>query len=381
VSTIKSKGFIVLPKNKILLFIKTPPPVNGATIMNQIVEDNHLIKENFFVRSIPIHYVSDIKDFGKISYDKILKVINVLFKLIYELIFHRPDLVYFQVSPKGFAFLRDFMFSLIIKIRKVNILYHLHGKGIQDEAKNNLKKILYRLLFNNSKVICLSGMLTDDIREVYSGNPFVVNNGIPVNNLPIKKDTINLEFKVIYLSNLYESKGIKIFLDSLKILKEKKKKFKAVIIGKEADWTKSKINDFCLNNNLLKNVEYLGAQYGEAKKEILDKIDVFVFPTFYANEAFPLVILEAMQLGLPVISTFEGAIPEIVDDGLTGFLVKQQDELDLAEKIETLLRDKELRIKMGEAGRKKFEENYTLEIFEKNMHNVFDSVLKENDKY
>ena len=84
-----------------------------------------------------------------------------------------------------------------------------------------------------------------------------------------------------------------------------------------------------------------------------------------------------MRAGLPVISTFEGAISEIIDDGKTGYLVKQRNINELAEKIAILIKDKELREKMGKAGRKKFLERYTLEKFEKNMVRVFDQILNK----
>ena len=81
-------------------------------------------------------------------------------------------------------------------------------------------------------------------------------------------------------------------------------------------------------------------------------------------------IFEAMQFRLPLISTFEGAIPEIIEDGVNGFLVAQKDVIALANKLEVLIKDKELRSKMGAAAYLKFSNNYTLEIFENNMVKV-----------
>ena len=82
-----------------------------------------------------------------------------------------------------------------------------------------------------------------------------------------------------------------------------------------------------------------------------------------------------MQFALPVVSTFEGAIPEIVDDGVTGFLVPPKDVISLAEKIEILINNKNLRIQMGDAGRKKFLEKYTLDKFEQNLLKVFGEIV------
>ena len=87
-----------------------------------------------------------------------------------------------------------------------------------------------------------------------------------------------------------------------------------------------------------------------------------------------------MQFGLPVVSTYEAAIPEIVDNGFTGFLVDKNAVIQLAEKIEILIADPNLSKKMGDAGRKKYEQEYTLEIFEEKMIDVFQEVSYEIEK-
>ena len=67
--------------------------------------------------------------------------------------------------------------------------------------------------------------------------------------------------------------------------------------------------------NLNDRIAYVGRKVGEEKEAFFRQSDVFVFPTYYYNECFPLVILEAMEYKLPVISTNEGGIPDIVKDG------------------------------------------------------------------
>ena len=100
-----------------------------------------------------------------------------------------------------------------------------------------------------------------------------------------------------------------------------------------------------------------------------------LFPTFYHNECFPLVLLEAMEHGLPCISTTEGGIPGIVDDGKTGFLVPKHDVAVLADKILLLLNDSVLRSNMGKVGREKFEKEFTLEVFEKRMTWILEHIV------
>ena len=103
--------------------------------------------------------------------------------------------------------------------------------------------------------------------------------------------------------------------------------------------------------------------------------DVFVFPTYYHNECFPLVLLEAMQHALPCISTDEGAIPDIIDDGETGFVVKKRNPQQLAARIIELANDRKKAVDMGMKGYQKYKQNYTLEAFEQRLYNVFEQLI------
>ena len=91
---------------------------------------------------------------------------------------------------------------------------------------------------------------------------------------------------------------------------------------------------------------------------------------YYHNECFPLVLLEAMMFSLPIISTSEGGIPDIVQNGETGFIVQKQNPEHLAEKILILINNPCKRKLMGVNGNEKFYKNYTLDIFEKRLTKI-----------
>lgn len=107
---------------------------------------------------------------------------------------------------------------------------------------------------------------------------------------------------------------------------------------------------------------------------MFSKTDIFAFPTYYHNETFGLVNLEAMQYSIPVVSTFEGGIPDVIDDGNTGFLVPQKNALALAGKLEILINNPTLRLKMGEAGRRKYEKEFTLNHFELRLKEILTQI-------
>ena len=81
-----------------------------------------------------------------------------------------------------------------------------------------------------------------------------------------------------------------------------------------------------------------------------------------------------MMFGLPVISTNEGGIADLVNNGETGFIVKKQNPEKLAEKIKHLIDNPQKAILMGERGREDFLEKYTLEVFERRMAHILNQI-------
>jgi len=252
----------------------------------------------------------------------------------------------------------------------------LHGKGIKEASERSvIMRRLYRWAFNGSSVICLSKSLEDDISLVYKGVPYTVNNGIPklIDSFERLSDN-NASINVLFLSNLLYSKGIIVFLDALSLLEESyRRKINVKIVGKEAELSWSMLNDEIVRRNIQNFVCFVGQKYGEEKLNIYHNTDILIYPTL--NDAFPVVILEAMQFGIPVIASIEGAIPDIIEDGINGFLVEKNKPEQITSKLIQLIDNPDLRIDMGKNGKTKFLNNYTLEIFERNIQSVFESVF------
>jgi glycosyltransferase involved in cell wall biosynthesis len=86
------------------------------------------------------------------------------------------------------------------------------------------------------------------------------------------------------------------------------------------------------------------------------------------------VAIEAMMFGLPVVATNWRGLPDIVVDGETGFLVPPKDAKSIAERLERLISDQDLRRIMGAAGRRRYEQNFTVEKFRNSMEEVLSAV-------
>jgi phosphatidylinositol alpha-1,6-mannosyltransferase len=108
----------------------------------------------------------------------------------------------------------------------------------------------------------------------------------------------------------------------------------------------------------------------EQLKQYYLRSDIFVMPS--RQEGFGIVFLEAMALGKPVIAGDHGGSTEVVQNGVTGFLVDLDDPDALTDRLVLLLRDEALSKKMGEAGRRRVDENYTFPLFEERLTRLLD---------
>ena len=160
------------------------------------------------------------------------------------------------------------------------------------------------------------------------------------------------------------------------MLKQNGVDFDCSFIGGLGDIDVDNFNNYLNENELTDNVKYLGQKFGIDKHRAFTETDIFVHPTM--NDCFPLVLLEAMQHQLPIISTYEGGISDIVDNDKTGFLIPKNDAEALAEKLEILIKNQDIRLKMGKAGRHKYEKEFTLDIFEKKMNSILNQTIEQN---
>lgn len=123
-----------------------------------------------------------------------------------------------------------------------------------------------------------------------------------------------------------------------------------------------------LSGEEIKYVDYYGPIYGKAKLKVLSCHDILVFPTM--NDTFGLVAVEAMQAAMPVITTNESALPDIVKHGETGFICTKGSSTEFADAIEKLIGDTTLRLKMGKQGYLRYKKYFTIDSFEKNILNI-----------
>ena len=369
VSYLKQLNFNLM---KILFVLHCPPPVHGSSIVGLQIKESKIINEAFSCKYINLGTSKTIEEIGKKRVVKFFRYLAILFQIFWNVILNRPDLCYFSITAKDFPFYKDASLALLVKAFGIRIIYHFHNKGVSLRKDKYVDDLLYRLTFKNSIFILLSKYLYPDIQKyVIKEHVYYCPNGMPDENVICnKKDESNV-VELLFLSTLMESKGIFVLLEVCRILQQKNLVFNCTIVGGTGDVSEQLLRSKLYETDL---INYVGEKNGKEKEDVFAKTDIFIHPTF--EDCFPLVLLEAMQHSLPVVSTFEGGIIDIVENGKTGYLVPQKDPEALAEKLEYLIRNPDLRKQMGSAGRLKFEREFTLEKFELRLKEILQKVTE-----
>ncbi|MGZ3944948.1 MAG: glycosyltransferase family 4 protein [Mucilaginibacter sp.] len=365
---------------KVLFILHLPPPVHGASMMGQLINDSTMVNNSFEADYINLSISKNLNEIEKYGVPKFFRLLKLQGKVLRALLKKKYDLCYITLTVSGPSFYKDLLIVLLLKLFRRKIIYHFHNKGVEEASRLSINRMLYRLTFSNTKSILLSNHLFPDIkRYVNESDVYYCPNGIPVNPY---KDAHQPEpgdsgvCRLLFFSNMMLQKGVFVLLDACKLLKYKGVNFECHFVGAWSDISESEFKGEVEKNGLQNHVFAHGGKYGAEKGKFFFNSDVFIFPTYYHNETFGLVNLEAMQFSLPVISTTEGGISEVVSDGVTGFLVPQRNVTALARKIELLINDPVLRHKMGEAGRERYYNNFTIGKFEERLVNI----LKDSAK-
>ena len=122
-------------------------------------------------------------------------------------------------------------------------------------------------------------------------------------------------------------------------------------------------------------VDFTGAVGPRSRHELLERADIFVFPPRW-QEGQPIVAIEAMSAGLPVIVTASGGLAETVHAGVEGLVVPRNCPQAVADSVVELLGDEPLRARLGSAGRTRYESGYTLDRWLSRMRSFFAGALE-----
>jgi glycosyltransferase involved in cell wall biosynthesis len=199
------------------------------------------------------------------------------------------------------------------------------------------------------------------------------NGGIDTNEFhpavePFFKEKLGLEDKIVILfaGRFDRGKGLDFLAESIFEVVKKKKEAHFILCGSGP--LEKKLNQQLSDINVRRYVTFIPWIPYEKMPHLHASADIFVYPSIPLpmwEEQFGKSIVEAMACGKPIVSTTSGAIPEVVVNRKTGLLVAPEDSRALRDSLLILIEDEKLRKKMGRAGRKRVEENYSHEVVAK----------------
>jgi glycosyltransferase involved in cell wall biosynthesis len=193
-----------------------------------------------------------------------------------------------------------------------------------------------------------------------------------------RRSSENSELTVVFLGRLERRKGTHVLLDAIPRVLTQLPRVRFVLIGHDRAHCRGgrTHQQYALEeypSEMIKQVSFVANATEDEVNWQLQHADVFVAPSLY--ESFGLVFLEAMRWGTPVIGTTAGGIPEIIENGKSGILVTPGDDEGLASAIIGLLRDRQQREKLGQAGKYRVETEFTAHGMARRMADFYQHVI------
>lgn len=332
-------------QNKTLFFGPYPKPVTGQSMAFKEVYD---------------HFVSPklLCNITKFEENKIMNTLYVFICVPRLFLFNKINVVYFTCSRSNLGVIKDLYLILFAYLAKARIINHLHGADFNSFFENSswfLRKLIKWAYNKVETSIVLTEGMEKEFQHFDKMKVEVIPNSYPkaFNEISFEhlKNIKNSEgLNIIFLSNIMYSKGIVFFLESLPFLLTKHVNLTVSIAGLPmGDYLKNKweiSNIFFdglekLKDKFPNRINYYGLASGKFKEEILEKSSIFILPTIYKTEAFPLTIIESMYYGNAIITTNHNYLPGIVKEK-NGILIDCGSVDDIQNSIDSLLENSEL---------------------------------------
>jgi glycosyltransferase involved in cell wall biosynthesis len=257
----------------------------------------------------------------------------------------KPDVVHSQTT----------LYSIPAEAAKkfLKIPYVVWGRGSEIYSPGRLLSIISKSpLQNADAVLALTEDMKREMQKVCPREVSVIPNGISLEKFKVssryKKESTRT---VIFVGRLHPVKGIQYLIEAMTIVHQKMPDTKLIIVGDGAE--RSRLEKHVKELDLNDCIQFAGKVPQERIPEFMHQADIFVLPSL--SEGFPSVLLEAMASGLPVIATSVGGIPELIDEGINGFLVNIKRPDEIADRILTLMQNDDIRKEMSANNREKAE--------------------------
>jgi colanic acid/amylovoran biosynthesis glycosyltransferase len=289
------------------------------------------------------------------------------------------DIIFCQSATLGRQILETPALAAWLKQRK--LVVSLRGADItKDEVKNNIH--LYQRLFNETDLFL---PVCDYFKQI------AMQLGCPEEKITVHHSAIDCSqfsfkerkqekknaLRFVSVCRLVEKKGLAIALQAIAQLASTYKDIHFTIVGRGR--LKEQLENMAKNLKISDKVTFLGWATHKQIIDILHTSHIFLLPSIRAEngdeEGIANALKEAMATGLISIATYHAGTPELITDGVSGFLVPQKDSTALARKIEYVIKHPEIWKSVGLAARKKIEKEFETKQSIKDLEIIFNRLL------
>jgi glycosyltransferase involved in cell wall biosynthesis len=333
------------------------------------------ILESRLGRKFDITYIaSQAEAFGKIGKIILAAVATIRFAAV--CIWKRPDLAYIHVGSNASLY-RESAFILLAKLLGRRTIAHFHAGDVRMYLPGQPsigRKFIRWALSHSDRIIAVSAESLDDLREML---PFaeitLLPNAIDFSWLCSHKansmvDSEDDKVRLLFVGAVGKLKGEADLISALALLQQRNFDIKTSFLGYGAE----RLADICVHAGVSELVEHLGPVALTERAAFFQRADIFVLPTY--AEAMPISVIEAMAAGLPIVTTPVGGIPEIIEDGKEGFLFPCGDVRAMADSIGRLVKDKDLRLRMGLLAKKRAKDQMDFEDYIERLEGEIEQV-------
>ncbi len=348
--------YLHIPKNKIMRLLK------GI----------YLLLKNFYLNPLLL-----LKSLDVIKYGRFALSLKLLYAAVAFLKYESCDVLYCHFGPNGMlgVMLRD------IGVVKGKVITSFHGvdlsKYIQDRGQH-----VYRYLFTNGDLFLPVCRFWQDILIQMGCPPHkTIVHRMGVDTMKFAK-TASVPIndgrtRVLTIARLVEKKGVVYGIRAVGKARRRFPNLFYTIIGEGP--LRQELENLVVTSDLSDTVRLMGWKKQETVIPFLHEADILLAPSIRSadgdQEGIPVVLIEALSIGLVVITTRQSGIPELIHDGITGFFVPEKDTDALADKLEFLIQHPEVRHKVALAGRALVKKEYNIQRLNDSLEKMCRSVL------
>ncbi len=360
----------------ILLVGQTPPPYHGQAVVTAMLFEHDW--GDVRVHCLRMAYSASIESVGRLAVGKLLHLGALIFKTWWAVLTKRPEVLYYlPASANKAPVVRDILYLGAVRWCFPKTIFHYHAGGLPEYIDNAgwLGK-LAALAYSNADLsveICKTDYSPG--RAFRARSTTFIPNGLDVKKCERTRQE-DSKLRVLFMGALNEGKGVMEILESAQLLKARGCEVEFQLVGAWAsEEFESQVRDALTGFNLETVVTFPGVLKGHEKWQAFTNADIFFFPTHYKSENFPLVIIEAMACGLPVVTTTWRGIPQLVGNSSAAVLCDIMAPEQYADAIEELANNAQRRKQMAEASVEHYEAYFTRDKFIGRMEHAFRDVL------